>query len=373
MKSSKSFSPLVKCPFCGTRVESIRLAEHAKQFHSPESNHNVNENDAVITPMDAIEIKNPDLFKGTKRYVVDESGVLVDLDLLQTEEAHKSREERWKHIIPNQISSKSEDYAPKSSFQSIAGKKERVVKHQPINTFQDTNSPVKDIYAAIDRALRSGQTTLIACPFCKAAIKPTKLIKHLVKAHPVKLGPALEVLEHAPSGLKNGNTSFISTVRKAPVLDRSKFDQTDIKVKKVFNAIEKENTSEQPGLTACPYCPAKVNPAKMKKHITKMHPSKLPLYNKAQKRQQQAQKGKSELRRDKPGLGWKEEQVDALEALRQSFDEKRDGSKGLGHMRREGDGKFGSFPLHDDYNDESDAESDNRSPLCNSKMPPMKF
>ena len=44
------------------------------------------------------------------------------------------------------------------------------------------------------------------------------------------------------------------------------------------------------------------------------------------------------------------------EAFRQAFDEKRDGSKGFGHMRREWDGKFGSFPLHDDYNDESDSK-----------------
>jgi hypothetical protein len=36
-------------------------------------------------------------------------------------------------------------------------------------------------------------------------------------------------------------------------------------------------------------------------------------------------------------------------------DEPRDGSKGLGHFKREG-GQFGSYPLHDDYDDESDAD-----------------
>jgi|GEM_PF-5813529 len=42
------------------------------------------------------------------------------------------------------------------------------------------------------------------------------------------------------------------------------------------------------------------------------------------------------------------------EAFRQAFDEKSDGSKGLGHFRREWDGKFGSYPLHDDDSGEKD-------------------
>ncbi|MCL4299786.1 MAG: pentapeptide repeat-containing protein [Anaerolineae bacterium] len=44
------------------------------------------------------------------------------------------------------------------------------------------------------------------------------------------------------------------------------------------------------------------------------------------------------------------------EKVYQSFYETRDGSKGLGHMRRDIDGTFGSYPLHDPYGDE--AESD---------------
>lgn len=33
-----------------------------------------------------------------------------------------------------------------------------------------------------------------------------------------------------------------------------------------------------------------------------------------------------------------------------------DGSKHVGNFRRQSDGKFGSFPLHDDYSDESNAD-----------------
>lgn len=45
----------------------------------------------------------------------------------------------------------------------------------------------------------------------------------------------------------------------------------------------------------------------------------------------------------------------AKATLDESHDEAQDGSKGLGHFRRESSGQFGSYPLHDDYSDESDA------------------
>ena len=44
-----------------------------------------------------------------------------------------------------------------------------------------------------------------------------------------------------------------------------------------------------------------------------------------------------------------------LEAFRQSQAETSFGGKYLGQMRREFDGKFGSLPLYDDYDDESEA------------------
>ncbi len=37
-------------------------------------------------------------------------------------------------------------------------------------------------------------------------------------------------------------------------------------------------------------------------------------------------------------------------------DDHMDGSKDLGHLRRESNGQFGSFPLHDDYSEESGAD-----------------
>jgi hypothetical protein len=64
------------------------------------------------------------------------------------------------------------------------------------------------------------------------------------------------------------------------------------------------------------------------------------------------QKIKSGTKTDK---GIRTDERYTKEAFHQSFDESRDGSKGLGHMRRESNGRFGSYPLHDDYSDESDS------------------
>jgi hypothetical protein len=109
----------------------------------------------------------------------------------------------------------------------------------------------------------------------------------------------------------------------------------------------------------CPLCTSKLQPAVLKDHFARRHPY-ASLDNWQPPRPQKTirrQNGKGQLKRpEKAGLGWKEDQIHALEALRQSFDETRDGSKGLGHMRREWNGQFGSFPLYDDYGDESDAE-----------------
>lgn len=45
----------------------------------------------------------------------------------------------------------------------------------------------------------------------------------------------------------------------------------------------------------------------------------------------------------------------SLEALEQSFEDRRDAGRGWGYHRRDYDGTFGSFPVHDNYGDESDA------------------
>lgn len=73
-------------------------------------------------------------------------------------------------------------------------------------------------------------------------------------------------------------------------------------------------------------------------------------------------KGSNNAKRNEPELhlpapiNYQEQNAqgnNVAEAFHQAFDEKMDGGKGLGHMQREWDGKFGSLPLYDNYDDES--------------------
>lgn len=60
-------------------------------------------------------------------------------------------------------------------------------------------------------------------------------------------------------------------------------------------------------------------------------------------------------RSESPGRGTNSRDELSLEALEQSYEDKRDASRGWGHLRRDYDGTWGSMPVHDDYSDESDA------------------
>ncbi|MHB0923982.1 MAG: hypothetical protein ACYC3H_08475 [Bellilinea sp.] len=90
----------------------------------------------------------------------------------------------------------------------------------------------------------------------------------------------------------------------------------------------------------CPICKKMIDRAAYNAHVATAHKTK-----------------KSKRR----GKG---KQVDSHPANRQHNippqeyikDKEMDGSKHLGHHRRESSGQFGSYPLHDDYSDESDAD-----------------
>lgn len=108
-------------------------------------------------------------------------------------------------------------------------------------------------------------------------------------------------------------------------------------------------------ITQCPYCKNSVRSDRLEKHISKKCSTK---------RKSEFQVNKPKSLQTKSGTQPKgisgigpvisKASIDE-EALRQSFDEPIDGGKYLGQMRREWDGKFGSLPLYDDYEDEADA------------------
>jgi hypothetical protein len=91
----------------------------------------------------------------------------------------------------------------------------------------------------------------------------------------------------------------------------------------------------------CPLCQQLVHQAGLSKHLQEVHGRRL-------KQAERHSRNESPIR----GTAYSDEI--SLEALEQSFEDRRDASRGWGHHRRDYDGTFGSMPVHDDYSDESD-------------------
>lgn len=180
-----------------------------------------------------------------------------------------------------------------------------------------------------------------SCPVCGQQIR--RLVKHLRKAHPKYKVP----------------TSNQQTDVNSPTTVHSK--QSDdtrgatVSLSGLSPSVEitksgKRNTV----ITQCPHCKCSVRSDRLQGHILQKCSVGRKLKSQANKSPRIKQRAKVEA---SPSID-PETQKTSLEeeALRQSFDEPIYGGKYLGHMRREWDGKFGSLPLYDDYEDEADAD-----------------
>jgi len=101
----------------------------------------------------------------------------------------------------------------------------------------------------------------------------------------------------------------------------------------------------------CKFCQLYIYRDEIREHNLLNHPNESHLeHNPALT----AKKGKGNFSDNQP-LAPAGQEGNIAEKLKQALDESRYGGKGM-HIRHEGDGKFGSTPLHDDYGDESDSE-----------------
>ena len=126
----------------------------------------------------------------TKKYVITDSGVVVNADLLQAEEPRKSRAERWKNISRDQVSAKPQDYAPKNTFQAIGQGQNKI--SSPIRKRKkilDGSVPISTEWLEmslylLEKARTSRQVRTINCPICMAITLSIRFKKHLVNEHP---------------------------------------------------------------------------------------------------------------------------------------------------------------------------------------------
>lgn len=92
----------------------------------------------------------------------------------------------------------------------------------------------------------------------------------------------------------------------------------------------------------CPLCQKLIHPDELAHHMRMQHGKRLT-------------KAERLARNEASQSGGRSRDDISLEALEQSFQDKRDASRGWGHHRRDYDGTWGSMPVHDDYSDESSA------------------
>jgi len=253
---------------------------------------------------------------------------------------------------------------------------------------------INDIAAAsIALAMQSTSGELVPCFYCSSKVRADHLVHHLAKIHGLKVvrtkravptASTEKIIPPAPTQSPPQNPHELMSCPQCQAKVRS--DRLDRHIQNVHNGPTKTKTatpastkkpvagpaekervccpkcqiymraddlqdhlrvSHKGELIRCPHCKVKMRANLLADHLLSKHGQKSPAGQKPGLTPTQTRKTGKPTVFDRQGTA---------EALTQSDHEARDGSKGLGHMRRDFDGTFGSFPLHDDYNDESSAD-----------------
>jgi hypothetical protein len=197
--------------------------------------------------------------------------------------------------------------------------------------------------------IRSGQLGSVArsstpkkkCPFCEESPSNNELQRHIAQFH---RQPLSVPSQPTPPASKKRQTQRPKA--KAVAASRAAITRTEMQPTR--------------GMTACPVCNVPVREDRLNRHLSKVHPlamnlpAPIPSNNHATNvSKQAARKGTSVSARSQaylPSLDNGNEL--SLEALDQSYRDRRDGGKELSQSRRD-HGQFGSFPVHDDYSEDS--------------------
>lgn len=172
----------------------------------------------------------------------------------------------------------------------------------------------------IERVRPAQSVSLSPCPQCNANVRPDRMQKHALKVHSSTTAAGEE---NTPNPTKR----FIM-VNRASV--ESRRAQLHI-------------ASDDPLMSACSLCGIAVRGNRLQRHTTKVHGATVPQQPSAPGARRRSGKHRSTApeRLAPSTVPWSPSESDL------------DGSYGLGYQRRESDGRFGSFPMHDDYSDSS--------------------
>ena len=231
------------------------------------------------------------------------------------------------------------------------------------------------------KSQQTGQQPIWAakCPVCGIAVRRESLVQHARETHSpadVSKVPASTPGASTPGPSKSGKQAGAKPkvlIAECNVCHASiRADQLEAHVRQA-HASERPSTGSSTAivgskpqahqgagsgksLVECGVCHVAVRADRLDKHMWKVHRTgKSSVAPPTATGRSKPPPSRSE-RRDERVSQPPERPVYPEQSLRQSDHESMDGSKYMGFMSREWDGKFGSFPLHDSFDDEADAE-----------------
>lgn len=157
----------VVCPFCKKNIGEKSLVRHVNHYHSEELKRVKREGKkASASIIHGVEVQNANLIEEIKHRVIDESGILVNPDMLQADEHRRSRDERLQNVaVQSKRPSKPIDHSSKSAFQSIA----------------ESGNRIPGAYKG-KKQLTGGSE--ISCPICRLPIQYSVMFVHIEVRHP---------------------------------------------------------------------------------------------------------------------------------------------------------------------------------------------
>lgn len=199
----------------------------------------------------------------------------------------------------------------------------------------------------------------VQCTHCKRWVIKKDYSDHIMRLHiPQNQGEKENFLTTDDSGRLISLEDYAELHGGKINKERDYHDGNNINLEKqtsIFQKIAdiKETKKKKPLRVECRYCHKLVKRIKIKQHVHVHHSDKLNVENKQSKKQITLKREKQ--KESESSIAPKGQLGNMAEAFKQAFNETRYGAKGM-HHRHETDGKFGSTPLHDDYNDEADSD-----------------
>ncbi len=191
---------------------------------------------------------------------------------------------------------------------------------------------------------------LVECPHCRQNIRLDRLDRHTKKVHNIASGAKKIISVPQQNTI---SSEFVKCPQCGQKMHQSRLERhiaedhngANKPSRKVASALRRAPGNQ--GLVKCPHCAAFVKVHNLERHIRKNHSENT---------------ANTEPRKNKKGINYPNNQPKQNDttptAMQEAFEdaiyEARDGGKYVGYLRRE-HGRFGSFPLYDDYGDDADA------------------